>query len=450
METWKIFSKFFGGNYIFVVAIIGNFLYVFSGMSLAWPSPVLVKLREPENNPLGKPITPEENDLIGSVFSIGGAIGPVILIYTLELLGRKFTMAILAVLFPLFYTVLSFSETIYLYYVCRIGLGICVGASFSIVPIYISEIVPSEFRGTFMSLGTCFLNVGCFLSYTIGPYISILALNVLIATFSLIYAPIYIFSCPETLYYTMQKHGDGRTSELLKALRKGDSHEEELKEIKSSMKTEENGSIFDIFRSRAGIRAFFICTGLLTLQQFSGINIVITYSESIFKKAGVSISPEVCSIIVSAFQTATCAITPIALKHINIKTLLSISFAGVGLSNMIMCLYFYLQPLEEFKWIPLIILVCFMIFCNCGVASLPWVILGEMYPLKVKSVGTALSTMIYWIFQFIVTYFYNKIDQGLSFLIFTIACVATVVFVQKFLIETKGKSLQEIHECLES
>ncbi|XP_045477757.1 facilitated trehalose transporter Tret1-like [Harmonia axyridis] len=451
MKTWLYFADLLGNKYAFFVAIIGDMLCLFTGMSLAWSSPVLIKLKNgTDDSPLGNPITSEQYDLIGSVFSIGGALGPIVLIFSLELLGRKATMLILATIFPIFHFILAFSTNIYVYYGCRIACGCAVGGSFSIVAVYVSEIVSAKMRGTYLSLGTSFILTGCLLSYSIGPYVSIRIFNLIIAVSSLLYIPLFLLTCPETLYYTMQKHGSEKTAILLRKLRNTSSVDVELEEIEYAVGNEERGSLLDVFRDKAATKAFFICTVLLILQQFCGVNVIMTYTQQIFKDAKVKIASEVCTIIVSGFQTATCLITPIASKRFDRKHMLIFSFIGVSLSNILLGLYFTVDSIKSLNWVALVSLISFVIFYNCGVGPLPWATLGELYPQNVKSVGTATSNTIYWVFQFLLTYYFNKINEGVAFLVFGGLCMMAAVFVQVFLIETRGKTLQEIQRQLKS
>ncbi|KAL3274503.1 hypothetical protein HHI36_015886 [Cryptolaemus montrouzieri] len=162
-----------------------------------------------------------------------------------------------------------------------------------------------------------------------------------------------------------------------------------------------------------------------------------------------AIDSDVCSIIVSAFQTATCLIVPIASTKFNRKTLLYISCIGISFSTGLMSLYFNVQTLHNYQWLALLSLISYVIFYNCGAGPLPWVILGELYPAKVKSIGTSTSNCIYWIVQFVLSYLFDEIDLGIWFSIFCISCLITVAFIWKFVLETKGKTLQEIQRTLE-
>ncbi|KAK9887706.1 hypothetical protein WA026_000027 [Henosepilachna vigintioctopunctata] len=449
MNTWRFFADHLGKRYVFFVAITANLMFLYSGISLAWPSPVLIKLNGTEGNPMGNPITSEQNDLLGSVFSIGAAVGPAIFIYIIEVFGQKFAMTIIAACFPLFYFILAFSKNIYLYYVNRISLGIAVGACYSTVVVYIGEVVPAEMRGTYSSLGVSFLLLGCLISYSVGPYISVFAFNLFIAILSLIYLPLIIILCPESLYSEMRKNGSKSTLELLKKLRNNDQEYVELEIIEHTIKHEEQSTWLDIFRSRAGRKAFIISSTLLIFQQLCGVTVVTTYTQQIFEKADVPIASDVCVIIFSVFQAITCFIIPLTSKFVNARTMLKLSLLGSFLSHSVLGLYFYVDFLRQYHWIPLVSLIFFALFGNCGIGPLPWVYLGELYPSNMKSLGTAISSLLYWLCQFAVTYLYDKFEEGTSFFIFAVACLFGICFVQFFVIETRGKSLQEIQKCLE-
>lgn len=246
----------------------------------------------------------------------------------------------------------------------------------------------------------------------------------------------------------MQKHGTGETVKLLQKLRNTDTVDEELEEIEHAIGHVEKGSFLDILKDKAARKAFLICTILLIFQQFSGINVILTYAQNIFEDANVSLSSDICSIIMSGFQTATCLITPIASKKFNRKVMLAFGFTGVGLSNILLGLYFSVDYVHKFNWLPLVALISFALFHNCGVGALPWTTLGELYPQKIKSVGTALTNTLYWLFQFLLTYYFNKINEGLAFIVFGVMCLVCVLFIKIFLIETRGRTLQEIQNKL--
>lgn len=258
-----------------------------------------------------------------------------------------------------------------------------------------------------------------------------------------LYIRLFIFICIKSSYYAMLKYGPKETAILLRKLRNTDYIESELQDIENSV-SKERGNILDLFRDKVASKAFYICTILLILQQFCGVNVIMIYAQNIFEDAKVKMESDICVIVVSAVQTATCLITPIASTRFDKKLMLTFSFIGVSLSNICLGLYFAVDAIHGINWIPLVSLISFVIFYNCGVGPLPWAILGELYPQKVKSVGTATSNTIYWLFQFLLTFYFNKISEGLAFLIFGGLCMIAAVLVQIFLVETRGKTLQEI------
>ncbi|KAK9887705.1 hypothetical protein WA026_000026 [Henosepilachna vigintioctopunctata] len=381
MDTWIYFADKLGDSYNVFVPLVGSALCFLGGMSMSWSSPVLPKLNRTDDNPLGHAITEEQKDLIGSLFSIGGAIGPIVLIFSLELIGRKLTMAMLAMILSISHFVLAFISNIYVYYACRVAAGIGVSGSFGIVAVYVAEISSVKWRGTFLSLGTSYILAGCLVSYATGPYIPMVYFNLLIAIPAILYSIVFPLTCPESLYYTMQKYGSQSTKNILEKIRKGDSVEE-LDDIEKSIENSEHGTLMDIFRDKAGRKAFFICTSLLIIQQFSGVNVIITYSQSIFEEANISVAPELCSIIISAFQVGTCFITPLAAKYVDRKILLSISFLGVTFSNVLIGLYFTIENLTEYQWIPLVSLISFVIFITVVLVHFHGLLWGNCTPSK--------------------------------------------------------------------
>ncbi|KAK9887703.1 hypothetical protein WA026_000024 [Henosepilachna vigintioctopunctata] len=448
-SPWQIFANILGSGYTVFIVLIAYISNLIAGVSFVWSSPTLVKLNETENNPLGKPITPNESDLIGSLFYIGAAIGPLLFMESLERLGRKPTMIIMGIPLPIAYGMLSLTGHIEVYYICRVVLGLVVGAICSITSVYASEILPANIRGSLMSLSNCFIQGGSLLTYFIGPYLSIMAFNMIIAGISLIFVVLFILSCPETPYYLMQKKGREKSKDILMYLRK-DGIEAELKDIEDSVREEISSSYLELFKSKRYFKAFLMATLIMIIQQLTGITMVMGYSQLIFSETNIQISSEKCSIIVGCLQVASSFITPLLSERIPRKVMWCSSLFGLSICNFCISLYFFvLKGTRVVDWLPLVTLILFVICDNCGNGPLPWVLLGEIYPMQVRSVGPLLSTSIYYFVQFFLTFSFNKIEQKYMFFGYGWCCIFGLLYVRYFVTETRGKSLKEIQESLE-
>lgn len=137
-------------------------------------------------------------------------------------------------------------------------------------------------------------------------------------------------------------------------------------------------------------------------------------------------------------------------------TLLGVSAISMSLSTLTIGFYFLFKendyPLDKVSWILLLSLYVFNIMFSIGFGAIPWMILSEIMPPKIKGLGTSLACTINWISAFLVTFFFsdliNSLGRSVTFGLFAIASAGAAVFTYKVLPETKGKSFEEIQREL--
>ncbi|XP_044759701.1 facilitated trehalose transporter Tret1-like isoform X2 [Coccinella septempunctata] len=383
-----------------------------------------------EDNPLGRPLTPEESDLIGSIYFIGASIGPLLCIFSVERFGRKKMLALLSAITPISYIILTFAENVELYYLARVLLGLYAGAALSIEPVYVSEIAGPQEREFLMSCVSVFNFGGILASYAVGPFIPLFYFNSLIAVFSLTFVILLALGCPESPYYVMQTKGKDETRVLLKKLRRGDV-EGELQAIEKTVGNQSRSSYFEIFKSTKNFKPFVLATIPLVLQQYCGITLIVTYSQLIFLQTEISIPSHICSIIVVCLQISTSFLTPTLLKSQKFtqKSLLYLCFTGLGLCNLVLGFFFlYGKDVASLNFLPLVGLIVFVVFYNCGIDPIPWITLGQVYPMNINTVGTALSTSIFFISIFPVLYMFYKVDLSYLFLSSAFSCLLGLLY----------------------
>lgn len=114
-----------------------------AGCALTWSSPSLVKLTSAES-PLGMKMDDDQSSWVGSLVTLGAAIGPILAGLLLDRLGRKRTILMSMVLTIIAWLLIAFVNLLPALYVARVLSGIAVGIIFTAVPMYIAEI--SEVR----------------------------------------------------------------------------------------------------------------------------------------------------------------------------------------------------------------------------------------------------------------------------------------------------------------
>lgn len=203
--------------------------------------------------------------------------------------------------------------------------------------------------------------------------------------------------------------------------------------------------------------AMTIVVGLICFQNFSGIDAVLFYSETIFKRAGSSLDSAVATIIIGGVMLGASCISPFFVDSSGRKGLLLISAAGMAVSLTTMGVYFFFdlhneETMSSNGWVPVTSLVSFILFYCVGFGPLPFTILGEMFSPDIKSMASSFAVSACWIVDFGVTKSFLPLEQYVgsygNFWIFGAFCVIAFFFTWFFVFETKGLTLDEIQDQL--
>jgi len=213
-------------------------------------------------------------------------------------------------------------------------------------------------------------------------------------------------------------------------------------------------------------------------QVVSGIDAVVFFSYTIFKDSGTDISPNLCSIAVGSVEVMSIILCSFVIDRFGRRPLLLFSEITIVISHAAMGLFFYLLKSEDsvketLGWLPLTSLMLYAIGYSAGMGPIPWIFL-EILPTRVAgnknqfqlydfiknkkfkififSTGraTGIAVCFNWAVAFVIIRFFETVNQGLgrewSFWIFCICSIIGSFFIYFCVPETKGKTLEEIHE----
>lgn len=422
---------------------------------MTWTSPVLPKLssNDTEGNPLGRPITENEESWIGSLLPLGAAVGSLPFGILADKIGRRYTILFLGLPHLVCYLILSFAGDISLYYVARILAGISVGASYTVLPIYIGEVAAKETRGGLASSLNIFITGGDLIPYMIGPYLPVRWFNVILVVFPVLFLVSFAFFSPETPYYHVIKKDEKAAENCLIRLRsKPAKHiQEELQEIKESVERDGDNNFAGLLKAlkepnvRRGI---IISLALIAFQQLSGITPILLYTETLFEATGSSLPASESSLILGAVQFVISFVAPALVDKTGRKPLLLLSGFGMFVAEAALGTYLYLQDntevdLEGITWLPIVSLVVYIIVYNCGFGPLPYTIIAEVFPSNVKGAASSACSFVCWVLAFLISLYFSDISDllGISgtFWLFSGFCLISVVYVLICVPETKGK-----------
>ncbi|WP_270572581.1 sugar porter family MFS transporter [Bacillus glycinifermentans] len=337
----------------------------------------------------------------------------------------------------------------------RIVLGLAVGCSTTIVPLYLSELAPKESRGALSSLNQLMITIGILISYLInyafsdtGAWRWMLGLG-LVPSIALL---IGIFFMPESPRWLLAKGKEEKARAVLNKMRGEKRVEQEITEIKNA-EQQDKGGLKELFEP--WVRPALIAgLGLAFLQQFIGTNTIIYYAPKTFTNVGFEDSAAILGTV--GIGTVNVLMTLVAIRmidRIGRKPLLLVGNAGMVISLIVLsAANIFFGDTTGAAWTTVICLGIFIVVFAVSWGPIVWVMLPELFPLHVRGIGTGVSTLMLHAGNLIVTLSFPPLLEvmGISylFLCYAVIGIAAFLFVFFKVTETKGKSLEEIEHDL--
>ncbi len=389
--------------------------------------------------------------------ALGCMAGPFLGGWLCDAIGRNRTLVIACVLLAINAVFTALAGDFITFNVFRIiggvGVGLCSVAS----PMYISEVAPKRMRG---GLGVMYQ-----LAIVVGSIAAPFAAWIIVKTFPesvawrwmfgsamlpiLIFAVLLLFlpSSPRWLA------GRGRFDEALDVLSRvgGTAHaNEELREIKSAL-AEETGDLRELFQP--GIRyALFIGLCLAFFNNWTGWSVMGGYIPRLFEMSGMDDrSQAILQFAVAyGFMGLVTLIAGGLVDRVGRRPLWLCGSALMAAITAITGIVFHFQ-VEGF--LVLVVIILCTVPHGLALGPLPWLMMSEIFPTRLRAKAVAITTAFLWLTIYsgaqlfpILTGFSAKVlgSEGGAFWLFSVICVAALLFGWKMLPETKGRTLEEI------
>ncbi|KAJ8985398.1 hypothetical protein NQ317_007556 [Molorchus minor] len=448
-----------GNLFQYIATIAGAFSVMSSGINLGWTSPYIPKLTL---NSSTIPTTSDAGSWCAVAPLLGSPFGAVLAAILADKIGRKYTTLLMAPVVFVSFVLIAFADSIWYITGLRFIIGATEGALYTTLPMYIGEISDPRIRGfltatiaIFAITGTLFINI-------IGSIMDIFMSSLICAVIPLIHFMVFIFM-PESPYYYIKIHNNKEARNALEILRGRSDVDSEMdalcKAVVRQERINEKPGFFDLFTVPSNRKACFIFLILCLTNKFSGKNPCLFYTETIFKEAGTSIDATISVIVYCSVELLAVAITTIFIvDRFGKRRLMITSTAGCALSVFLLALHFYLKDFHEgqvdnLDWLPITALVSYNILFSIGLSFGPVSVLSELFPTSVKAKALCIADSFSVMMGTIVSKFFQiAIDEfgtmSIPFFCFSICSFVGLVFVVKYIPETKGKTLEEIQQFL--
>ncbi|QLL33670.1 hypothetical protein HG536_0E05810 [Torulaspora globosa] len=415
--------------------------------------------------------TASETSLITSILSAGTFVGAISAPLASDTLGRRLGLFISCIVFCIGVALQTASSSQPLLIVGRVIAGVGVGVLSSIVPLYQSEAAPKWIRGAVVSCYQWAITIGLLLAACVnegthkrndsGSYRIPIAIQFLWAIILMV-GMVFLPDTPR--FHVMKGNFQKARTALckLRGLKPEDKFiEEELEEIVANYEYEKTlGStkITDCFKT-ANHQLKRISTGIViqALQQLTGINFIFYYGTQFFKSSGIN-NPFVIQLITNIVNVVS-TIPGIALVELaGRRRLLLWGAVGMCVSEFIVAIVGTALPNSQAANKTLIAFSCTFIASFAATwGPLAWVVVGEIFPLRVRAKSVAICAGSNWLFNFVIAfitpYLVDADRANLKSKVFFIWGGCTflcILFVYLFVYETKGLTLEEIDELYET
>jgi sugar porter (SP) family MFS transporter len=409
---------------------------------------------------------------------VGSIMGVVVAGPLSDKFGRKIVLLLSAVLFSAsgLGCMIAADETSLV--IARIVGGIGIGVASVISPLYIAEISVPRYRGQLVSLYQLAITIGFLGAYmanyglqnysdslikagaTQGLYNKIFATEAWRGMLGMEALPallffVTLFLIPESPRWLIVVGKENRASGIMAKIYGASEVQAQIKNVKDLISGEVKSDWKLLFQP--GFRlALFIGVALAILGQFMGVNAVLYYGPTIFKESGLSSGDSLFyQVMVGVVNMLTTVIALIIIDKVGRKQLVYWGVSGMIITLICIGLYFTFGASLGLSSIYLLIFFLLYIFCCAiSICAVIFVLLSEMYPVKVRGAAMSISGLSLWIGTYLIgqltPWMLTNLTPAGTFWLFALMCVPYMLIVWKLLPETTGKSLEEIeHMWLE-
>ncbi|XP_052110888.1 probable polyol transporter 4 isoform X2 [Arachis duranensis] len=384
-------------------------------------------------------ITEVQQEVLVGILSIISLLGSLAGGKTSDVIGRKWTIGLAAVIFQTGGAIMALAPSFKVLMIGRLLAGVGIGFGVMIAPVYIAEISPAVARGSLTSFPEICINLGILLGYISN----------------------YEFSeLPSHINWRLML--GNRVEEARLVLRKISESEKEaeekLKEIQvaaglaNAEKYEAKAVWKEILCPSPPVRRMLITgCGIQCFQQITGIDTTVYYSPIIFKNAGITETTQLLAATVTVGFTKTLfiLIAIFLIDKVGRKPLLYASTIG-----MTVCLFSLSLSLAFLDHAKVGIVLAILSVCgnvasfSVGLGPICWVLSSEIFPLRLRAQASALGAVGSRVSSGIISMSFLSVSRAITvagtFFVFGIISCSAVAFVHYCVPETKGKTLEEI------
>ncbi|MBC2176532.1 sugar porter family MFS transporter [Listeria booriae] len=405
-------------------------------------------------------LTPAGEGIVASSLLFGAAFGAVFGGRLSDRNGRRKNLLMLAVVFFVATLGCTFAPNMAVMVVFRVILGLAVGGASVTVPTYLAEMSPTERRGRMVTQNELMIVTGQLLAFTFNAIIgttlgedgNVWRYMLVIATIPAVVLWFGMLILPESPRWLASKGKIGYALRVLQQIREQNVAETELTEIKDNITAEAalDKATFKDLSVKWVRRILFIGLGIAVVQQITGVNSIMYYGTEILRDAGFGTEAALIGNIANGVISVLATFLGIyLLGKVGRRPMLITGLIGTTSALLLIgILSMLLQGTEALPYVVLSLTVTFLAFQQGAISPVTWLMLSEIFPQRLRGIGMGTTVFCLWITNFLVGFSFPillaHVGLSITFFMFAVLGVFAILFVKKYLPETKGHSLEQI------
>jgi SP family sugar:H+ symporter-like MFS transporter len=409
---------------------------------------------------------------------IGCAVGALVAGQLADHLGRRGILRIAAVLFLASAWGSGWADQSLSFVVFRLLGGLAVGGASVITPAYISEVTPARYRGAMASTQQIAIISGLFLAFVSNYFLAGYAGSSTSPLWlgyeawrwmfwiEMLPASIFglaLFAIPESPRFLVLRGQLDAADLVLNRLVGPDEASTKLPEIQDSLAGEDGPPRFSsiLASDGTGMRPIVrVGIGLAVLQQFVGINVVFYYGAVLWQSVGFSEADALLTNVINGgVSIIACVLATLMIDRVGRKRLLAAGSVGMAASLSTMAISFIQAETNSGEQLvlgdisgpaALISANIYVFFFNLSWGPVMWVMLGEMFPNRIRGGALSISGLAQWTANFVITMSFPivlvSLGLGAAYGFYAACAAFSIYFVKAHVVETMGLELEEMTE----
>ncbi|MGH8300579.1 MAG: sugar porter family MFS transporter [Steroidobacteraceae bacterium] len=410
-------------------------------------------------------LTAADEGFITAALLLGAALGALLAGRLADRMGRRRTLWLLAGTFVAGAIACALAPDRSALAGFRFLLGLAVGGASVVVPTYLAELAPPELRGRLVTQNELMIVSGQLLAFAVNAVIAqvwgeshgVWRWMLGVAAAPGIVLGIGAIFLPESPRWLIARARTGEAEAVLGRLRPPGTAALEVRSITELASAEAASDLQGWSALRIPwVRAVLLVgIGIGIVQQVTGVNSIMYYGTQILSRSGLGIQGALAANVLNGVISVLATFLGIALVgRTRRRWMLVIGLVGTTSSLLLLGVVSLLfQPSTSLAYLVLGAMSLFLCFQQGFVSPVTWLLLSEIFPLKVRGLGMGAATLVLWGANFVVAFSFPQLVAGFgvssTFFGFMAVGILAVAFSARYVPETGGRSLEAIEELLQ-